>query len=117
MPLVLKLAKPNINALENKDPGNFSLYIDQIQDNVLIKENVRDTISLANGAAKDIIHGLKYPPLCFVFVEITSGVFRRIVGNTFANVAFNVDINRLRISNASGGTKVFKYYIFLDQLP
>ncbi len=117
MSLIFKVAKPGINALTNNDPDNFSLFVDQKENNTLIKEKVHDTVDVSNGSFKRIQHGLRYAPLTFVFCETSSGVFKRVVGNAFDNIGFHVTNEYVHIFNASGSLKTFKYFIFYDLIP
>lgn len=115
MSQVLRVALPGYNALTDTDPDHFALYSDE--DWILIKEKTRGSISVSNSSEQTIAHGLNYVPLVFVFIEITSGVYQRVDGNSIDDsFYFTVDDTNLYIGNYTGSSKNFIYHIFYDGL-
>lgn len=115
---VLKVALSGYNALTDSDPDHFSLYVNNSVDHILIKEKARGSVTVANGVAENIAHGLSGVPFCLVFAEGSSGVWRKVLGEALDGSGFSFKIGtvNLRIYNSSGGTKVFKYYVFYDRV-
>ena len=120
MQQVIKIALPGYNAFTDTNPDHFSLYVnpDERVDYVLIKEKEKDTVDIANSDQADIAHNLGYVPLCLVFVESSSGVWRKIFGYPVdtAGYWFEVTDTNLTIYNESGATKTFSYHIFYDEI-
>ncbi len=114
---VVKMAKDGVDASSNTNPDNFVLYIDQTTNYVLIKEKVRGTTSVTSGfSGSNIAHGLGYVPLCFAFVQVSTGVWRKIFSTPLdgSGFWFTIDGTNLTLYNTSGSTKTFAYYIFYD---
>jgi hypothetical protein len=110
-----RVALPDYNALTDTDIDHFSIYSDE--DNVLIKEKTRDSISVPSSTLTSVSHGLDYVPLCFCFVEVSTGLFRRVDGNTRdLNYKFYIDDEKLYFYNLTGSTKTFYYYIFYEEI-
>ena len=114
----IKIALPGYNAFTDPDPDHFSLFVDQEVDYILIKEKLRDTVSINNSTTQNIAHGLGYVPFCLVFVESSSGVWRKLFSSPVDGNGYWYEINstNLVIENQSGGTKTFSYYIFYDEV-
>lgn len=115
---VIKIGKDGVNALTNTDPNDFALYVDQNSDYVLIKEKTRSSVTVNNNTYDQVVaHGLNYVPLCFVFIEISSGVYRRVDGNDgLDSYYFTIDNSNIYFTNTTGSQKTFKYYIFYDEI-
>ena len=73
---VFKVALSGYNATTDTNPNHFSLYVDQLVDYILIKEKAVATVSVAG--TSNIAHGLGYVPHCIVFVETSTGVWRKL---------------------------------------
>lgn len=110
----IRVSLPGYDALTDSTPDHYALYADQ--DWVLIKEFVRGTTSIANSATGTITHNLGYIPMVFVYVsdgaswDLVTGVLNRPY-STYA-----IDTTTLRITNVTGSTQTFLYYIFYDQI-
>jgi hypothetical protein len=116
---VFKVALEGYNAETDTDPNHFSLYVDQEVDYVLIKEKLRGSIEVADSDSENIAHGLDYIPFAIVFAEISSGVWRKILGDdefNSNNVDYSINTTNLVLNNNSGGAVDFKYYIFYDRM-
>jgi len=112
MAQVFKIALPGYNALTDTDPNHFALYVDQLVDYVLIKEKLAATVSVTSSLT--IAHGLSYVPFCLVFFEISSGVWRKTMGNPADGIggSFTIDSTNLTLY----GTGNCSYRIFYDNL-
>lgn len=110
----IKLALPGYNAETDTDPDHFALYVDSDDptDYVLIKELTSQEIAVVS--SQTIPHNLGYVPLCLVFGEVSSGVWRRMYSRDIGSFAsyFEVDDTNLYIH----GTGNFAYHIFLDNV-
>jgi len=116
MPQVAKIATPGYNALTDTDPDHFALYVDQKVDYVLIKEKASDTVNVPNGVT-NIAHRLDYVPLCFVWAEQSSGVWRKLYGYPLdGNLYFEINDTNLMLNNFSGSDVLFSYHIFYDNI-
>lgn len=113
----IRVAKPGYNALTDPDPNHFSLYTDQVTDNVLIKEKTRNVQSV-NGVNVLVPHGLPYVPLVYVYVEVSPGVWRQIFSRPLDGTGYWYMINSTNIvlNNDTGVAKNFAYYIFYDDV-
>ena len=113
---VFKIALPTINAETDTNPNNFSLYVDQIVDYVLIKEKTKALVSV-NGTV-NVAHGLGYIPLCFVYAEISAGNWRKLYSVPIDSTGcwFEVNDTNLVLRNTTGGALNFSYNIFYDNL-
>jgi hypothetical protein len=116
MTKVIKIALPGYNAYTDTDPDHFSLYVDQITDYVLIKEKLKNSVSV-NGIV-NIAHGLDYVPLCIVFAEMSSGVWRKLFSVPIDSIGcwFEVNNTNLILKNSTGSAKTFAYHIFYDNI-
>lgn len=114
---VFKVALPGYNAQLDTDPDHFSLYVDQIGDNILIKEKTRNVQSV-NAVGVTVAHGLGYVPLIYVYVEVSSGRWRQIFSRALDSTAYWYTINatNLVLNNNTGVAKNFAYYIFYDDI-
>lgn len=117
---VLRIALPGYNALTDTDLDHFSVYSDD--DNVLIKEKARGTFTRSSGT-ETIAHNLGYVPDFKVFVNDQASAFVRygwkeIAAQNSAVVANNfyaqADSTNIYITNNSGVSCTFAYYIFYD---
>jgi hypothetical protein len=109
----IRVALPGYDALTDTDPDHFALYTDE--DWVLIKEKSRSTVSVGANSTKTVAHGLSYVPLVFAFAETSSGVWKRIDGDSFdGNYVLSVDNTNVNLTNNTAGAKNFSYYIFYD---
>lgn len=114
---VMNVALPGYNALTDTNLDHFSLYTNE--DNVLIKEFTRGSISVGSGVDQTIPHNLGYVPFFLVFVNETS-----LGGSSWALVgigsilsmlyAASADTTNLVISNFGASSRTFKYFIFYD---
>jgi hypothetical protein len=120
MQQVFKIALPGYNAFTDTNPDHFALYVDPNEnvDYVLIKEKTFGTTSVNSSSSKAIAHGLGYVPLCFVFVESASGVWRKIFSRPLDGTGYYFEItsSNLTMFNDSGSAKNFSYHIFYDEI-
>lgn len=117
MSKVLKIALQGYNAVTDTDPDHFSLYVDQETDYILIKEKIADTISVTGTV--NVAHGLQSGvPFCMVFVETSTGVWRKIFSTPIDSSGYWFEVNgtNLIIYNTIGVAKNFAYHIFYDNL-
>ena len=116
MAKVFKIALPRYNALTDTDPNHFSLYVDQLVDNILIKEKTRGSLSVNNGITGEISHGLGYVP--FVLAYATIGTNRIFLSGGELTGTYNfrmrVDSSKIYFINASGSNATVQYFIFYD---
>lgn len=112
----IKIALPGYNALTDTDPNHFALYVDQEVDYILIKEKEKDSVSVTTDLT--VSHGLDYVPLCFVFGEVSSGVWRKLFSHPLdtGGLWFEVDDTDLILHNTTGSPKNFSYNIFYDDI-
>ncbi len=117
MSSVIKVALPGYNALTDTDPNHFSLFVDNSVDYILIKEKTRNKQSV-NATNVTVAHGLGYVPLVYVYVEISSGVWRQIFSRALDGTGYWYTINatNLVLNNDTGVAKNFAYYIFYDNI-
>jgi hypothetical protein len=118
MSQIFKVALPGYNALTDTNPDHFALYVDNAVDYILIKEKSVATISINSSSYTNVPHGLGYVPFCLVFVETSSGVWRKIFSRPIdvSGFYFEVDSTNLTIYNDSGSAKNFSYHIFYDNI-
>lgn len=111
----IKVALPGYDAFVDPDPDHFSLFVDNSVDYVLIKVKESATVSVTT--TQNIAHNLGYIPFCLVFVEQTSGVWRKVFSRNVdgADPYFYVNVTNLVLKNA-GGARNFLYYIFYDKI-
>ncbi len=116
MAKVFKIARPGYNAATDTNPDHFALYVDQVTDYILIKEKLSGIISV-NGTV-NIEHGLNYVPLCFVFAEVSTGVWRKLFGFPIDSTGcwFEINSTYLVLKNTTGSAKNFSYKIFYDNI-
>lgn len=116
MSQVIKIALPDRNAFTDTNPDHFALYVDQLVDYVLIKENAKATVSV-NGTT-NIAHGLGYVPFCLVFTETSSGVWRKLFSVPIDSIGYWFEVNstNLVLRNTTGSAKNFAYHIFYDNI-
>lgn len=110
----IRVTLPNFNALSEPQIDNYALYADD--DYVLIKEKTRNTISV-NGTV-NIAHNLAYVPFCLVFVEVSTGVWRKLFSSPvdLSGYWFEINATNLVLINTTGSAKTFSYYIFYDNI-
>ena len=116
MTRVFKVALPGYNAETDTNPDHFALYVDQLVDYILIKENAKNTVSVSG--TTNIAHGLSYVPFCLVFAETSSGVWRKLFSAPLDGSGYWFEINytNLVLRNTSGSAKNFSYNIFYDNI-
>lgn len=109
---------PGTDAEKTTDPNACALYVDQINDHILIKEKARGIVEVANNGTVNIAHGFTYVPFCLAFCEVSPGVWRKLFSAPIdgAGVWFEVNNTNLILRNTSGGAKNFAYYIFFDNI-
>lgn len=117
MPNDFKVALPTYNAATDTNPDHFALYVDNATDYILIKEKARGTQSV-NGVNVNVAHGLAYVPLCFVFVQTSAGVWRKLFSRPIDGTGYWFTINDTNIvlNNNTGVAKTFAYYVFYDNI-
>ncbi len=114
----IKIALPGYDAFNDTNPDHFALYTDQVTDYILIKEKVFDTVSVTSPGGATINHALGYVPFCLVFVETSSGVWKKLFSVPLdgSGFWFEINSNDLELKNTSGSTKNFAYHIFYDKV-
>lgn len=117
----IKVSLAGYDAINDTNINHFALWAssDDTEDNVLIKEKTRGSVSVPTGfGSRGIVaHGLSYIPLVFAFIESSPGVFTKAYGSsTFDDFYFYVTSTNIEMVNLTGSTKVFKYYIFYDEV-
>lgn len=113
---VIKVALSGYNAITDTNPDHFALYVDQVVDYILIKEKAIGSVSVSS--TTNIAHGLGYVPLCLVFAEKSSGVWRKLFSYPIdgSSLWFEVNSTNLVLRNSSGLGKNFSYHIFYDNI-
>lgn len=117
MAYTLRVSLPTYNALTDTNPDHYALYADS--DWILIKEKARGSCSISNGNTETISHDLGYIPYTIVFYNISSGVWKKIQARDDwegLGGSFTLTTTQLLITNNTGSTKTFKYYIFYDNI-
>lgn len=113
---VVRIALPGYDVFTDTNLDHFSLYTDE--DNILIKEFTRNTVTVGAGVDQTISHNLGYVPLFMVFVQDLAGAGKWSlvgIGNILsAQVVASADTSNLVISNLTAGSLTFKYFIFYD---
>ena len=113
----VRISLPGIDALEaTPDPRDYSLLADS--DNVLIKEESRGSGTITSGNSVTITHDLGYIPLYFVFVEVSTGRYRLVNAESPLGGDFSVytTTSALTITNNTGSTRGYQFYIFYDNI-
>lgn len=115
---IFKVALAGYNAFTDTNPDHFSLYVDGTTDHILIKEKLRGTQSVGASSNVNIAHNLSYVPMCFVFAEVSAGVWRRLYSQPVdsAGLYFTVNSTNLVLVNQTGSSITFSYYIFYDNI-
>jgi len=117
MAKVFRAALPGYNALTDTDQDHFSLYTDQ--DNILIKEKARGSVSLDSGETETVAHGLAYVPFVLVYgkqttISVTNWFLCGTKDEFLVHFAVNsTNLLITKIGNGCAGQA--KYYIFYDQ--
>lgn len=116
---VFKVALPGYRADIDTDPDHFSVYYDssEAEENVLIKEFNRSSVSVAPGTSATISHNLGYVPLAFCFVQLDPNTWALVGGDSTA-VDAHIELNDTELiiwNDSFSNTYTFKYYIFYDQ--
>lgn len=124
MAQLLRASLPTYDALTDTNPDHYSVYTDGTLDHVLIKEKARAAVSIAGGGTtQTIAHNLGYVPDFKVFVNDQASAFVRYGWKLVAaqNSAFVVnnfyayaDTTNLYITNNTGSSASFVYYIFYE---
>jgi len=111
---VLRVALPGYDALTDTDPKHFSLRSDE--DNVLIKEQTRGSVTVADGDTETIPHNLGYIPFYLVYGLIGSGRYRIVNSyNLYSDWRAYANETNLYIENQQSATyTTTKYFICLD---
>lgn len=110
-----KITLDGYDAQEDQDPNHHSLFVDQTVDYVLIKEKDRSIVDVAGTV--NIAHNLSYVPFCLVFVEVSSGVWRKLFSSPVDAIGYWFEINATNlVLRNTGSSKRFAYYIFYDNI-
>jgi hypothetical protein len=109
MGYTIRVSLPGYNALTDTDPNHHALYSDE--DLVLIKEKSRGSTSIAASSSATITHDLGYIPFFAVYAngEWVHGY------NIYGQYRAYATSTTLVMTNLSGSSVTFKYYIFHDQ--
>ena len=116
MTYTMRVSLAGYNALTDTNADHYALYADS--DWVLIKEKARGSGTVSAYDSVDISHNLGYAPFYLVYGEIASGEYK--LANSYDLYAqywktYSTTTD-LTISNVSGSSKDYKYYIFYDQV-
>ncbi|MEM5875571.1 MAG: hypothetical protein QXX45_03325 [Candidatus Aenigmatarchaeota archaeon] len=117
MAQTIRVSLPGYNALTDTNLDHYALYADS--DNILIKEYIRGSVSVNSSDYTSISHNLGYLPFTIVFFEITSGVWRKLIGSdewSGYDTYYSISTSDIKIYNYTGSTKNYKYYIFYDKI-
>jgi len=116
MSQVIRVSLPTYDSLTDTNPDHFALYTDETNDFILIKEKLRNKISV-NGSV-NINHNLNYVPFCLVFAEISSGRWKKLFSTPIDSSGYSYSINNMQLvlSNTTGVAKNYSYYIFYDDI-
>lgn len=113
----IRVSLPGYDALTDTNLDHFALYADV--DNLLIKENSRGSISIATGNYQSVSHSLGYLPFTIVFFEVSTGVWRKLMGAdewSGYNTYYTISTSDIKIYNYTGVTRNYKYFIFYDKI-
>ena len=115
---VFKIALPGYNAATDTDPNHFALFVDQNVDYILIKEKLVFSQLVNAHASPTVAHGLGYVPLCFVFAQVSAGVWRKLYSAALDGTGFYflIDATNLTLVNNTGAAVQFAYHIFYDNI-
>lgn len=109
----MRVSLPGKNALTDPDIDNYALYADE--DNVLIKEHLRGSTSIASSSTGTVNHNLGYIPLIFVFAEVAAGKWCQVFSDSADyDVYAKLSTTQLILGNSTASAVKFKYYIFHD---
>lgn len=107
---VIRVALPNVDALESTNPKDYSLFSDS--DNVLIKEFERG----AGNGNTTITHNLGYIPFFLVYTDIGSGRFRVVNAQSPLGGGPQVYATTTELIIANNAGADYQYYIFYDNI-
>lgn len=109
----MRVSLPGYDAGTDTNLDHYALYADA--DNILIKENTRGTIGVADGYRGTITHDFNYIP--FFMAYGADGTKKRwIYGDTiYSTLGAYTTTTKIYLTNDSGGTTIFNYYLFYDQ--
>lgn len=119
---ILRVSLSGINAITDTNPDNYSVYVSEDTDNVLLKEKERGTFTQGAGT-KTIAHNLGYVPFFVVYVDDQVSPYLRngwklvaSQNNAFVVNSFyaEADSTNLYITNNTGTDSDFFYLIFYD---
>lgn len=121
MSFTIRTSLAGNDVLTDTNLDHYSLYADS--DNVLIKEKARGAVSISATTTQTIAHNLGYIPDFKVFVDDQESAFLRYgwkqvaaqnSGVTANNFYAYCDTTNLYITNNTGSSADFVYYIFYD---
>lgn len=113
MTYTMRVSLPGKNALIDSDIDNYALYADE--DNVLIKEHLRGSTSIAAASTGTVNHNLGYIPLVFAFAEVSAGKWCQVFSDSADyDVYLTLSTTQLILGNRTVSAVKFKYYIFHD---
>lgn len=117
MSKVIRVSLPTYNALTDTNPDHYALISDE--DDILIKEFTRGSVTLAPGESSTINHNLGYIPLVFSYFYTASNANWRVDSfwNLTAAIGTSLTSTQLTFNGlgVGGGNITYKYYIFYDQ--
>ncbi len=117
MGFTIRVTTPGYDALTDVTPDHYSLLSDS--DNILIKEKVRGTISVAAGSNGTVAHNLGYIP--FVVSNYKEGdnyikCYGQISASAINRPGYNLGTSNIIFVNTGTVSLVFSYYLFYDNL-
>jgi hypothetical protein len=118
MSYTIRVSLSGINALEaTPDARDYSLLADD--DNILIKEEGRGSVDVAEFTWEEIDHDIGYCPHFYIYGEVSSGRYQLVNGyNIFGNFLGYTGISTLYLKNGMcGDSRKIRYYVFYDDIP
>lgn len=114
MSFTMRVSLPGYNALTDSNRDHYALYADE--DNILIKEFERGTVSINSPAVGTITHDLGYVPMVNAFIYNGTGYSYLYGRSAYNSFQMRADDTNLYIINTSGATREGRYYIFHDEV-
>lgn len=109
---VVKISLPGIDVNESTDPNNFSLYVDEEEqdEHILLKEKSRGTVSSGGSHS----HNLGYIPFFLIYGEVSSGLYQLATGYDAVSGIPRAKSTPNVLKTAGGDMKYFVFYDNMD---
>lgn len=113
----MRVSLPGYDCLTDGTVDHYALYADQ--DNVLIKEYTRGSITVGTLSTGTVSHNFSYPPMSMGFAQGISGTYTSyqwLYGNGYFNYyySYSSTANVYFVNAAPFQTTTYKYYLFYD---